>query len=70
MGLDELSRNGITQKIVYFLLDHTMMPYNVPLWRVCKSCILLFVVVQLIAFRVTFAITQTIGAFPSRFLVC
>jgi hypothetical protein len=70
MGLDELSRNGITQKIVYFLLDHTMMPYNVPLWHMCKSCILLFVAVQLIMFRVTFVITQMISVFPSRFLAC
>jgi boron transporter len=70
MGLDELSGNGITQKIVYFLTDRTMKPYNEPLRRVRKSRILLFVAVQLIAFGATFAITQTIGAFPSRFLAC
>jgi hypothetical protein len=69
MGLDELSGNGITQKVVYFLTDRTMTPYNEPLRRVRKSRILLFVAVQLIAFGATFAITQTIGAFPFRFSV-
>ena len=61
MGLDELSGNGITQKIVYFLTDRAMTPYNEPLRRVRKTRILLFVAVQLIAFGATFAITQTIG---------
>jgi hypothetical protein len=62
MGLDELSGNGITVKVLYFLTDRTMTPYNEPLRRVRKSRIFLFVAVQVIAFGVTFAITQTIGA--------
>ena len=61
MGLDEISGNGITQKVLYFLTDRTMTPYNEPLRRVRKTRILLFVAVQLIAFGATFAITQTIG---------
>ena len=61
MGLDELIRNGITAKVLYFLTDHAMTSYDEPLHSVCKSCILLFIAVQLIAFGVTFVITQTIG---------
>ena len=61
MGLDELCGNGITAKVLYFLTDRTMTPYNEPLRRVRKSRIFLFVAVQLIAFGATFAITQTIG---------
>ncbi|KAI0271795.1 HCO3 transporter family-domain-containing protein [Russula aff. rugulosa BPL654] len=62
MGLDELSGNGITVKVLYFLTDRTMTPYNEPLRRVRKSRIFLFVAVQLIAFGATFVITQTIAA--------
>jgi hypothetical protein len=61
MGLEELSGNGITVKVLYFLTESTMTPYNEPLRRVRKSRIFLFVAVQLIAFGATFAITQTIG---------
>ena len=61
MGLDELTRNGITAKVLYFLMDHAMTPYDEPLHHMRKSCILLFVTMQLIAFGTTFAITQTIG---------
>jgi hypothetical protein len=67
MGLDELSGNGITQKILYVLTDRSMTPYSEPLRRVRKSRILLFVAVQLTAFGATFAITQTIGTSPSIF---
>lgn len=67
MGLDELSGNGITQKILYLLMDRSMTPYSEPLRRVRKSRILLFVAVQLTAFSATFAITQTIGTSPSIF---
>ena len=70
MGLDELSGNGITQKIIYFLTDRTMTPYSEPLRRVRKTRILLFVAVQLMAFGATFAITQTIGTLRSHFPTC
>src|SRR6266702_311669 len=65
MGLDELSENGITQKILYFLTDRTRTPSSEPLRRVRKSRILLFVGLQLVAFGATFAITQTIGTSPA-----
>ena len=64
MGLNELSENGVTQKILYFLTDRTLTPLSEPLRRVRKSRILLFVALQLVAFGATFAITQTIGASP------
>ena len=68
MGLDELSGNGITVKVLYFLTDRTMTPaYNEPLRRVRKSRIFLFVAVQLFAFGATFAITQTVGTPPFLF---
>ena len=65
MGLNELSENGITQKILYFLTDRTLMPSSEPLRHVRKSRILLFVALQLVACGATFAITQTIGASPA-----
>ena len=61
MGLNELSENGITQKILYFFTDRTLTPSSEPLRRVRKSRILLYVALQLGAFGATFAITQTIG---------
>jgi boron transporter len=67
MGLDELSGNGITRKILYFLTDRKKTPYDEPLRHVRKTRILLFVAVQLMAFGATFAITQTIGTHHFRF---
>jgi len=67
MGLDELSGNGITKKVLYLLTDRTIAPYREPLGRVRKTRILLFVAIQLVAFGATFSITQTIGALPSTF---
>ena len=61
MGLNEISENGITQKILYFFMDHTLTSSTDPLRRVRKSRILLYVALQLAAFGATFAITQTIG---------
>ncbi|KAI0248312.1 HCO3 transporter family-domain-containing protein [Lactifluus subvellereus] len=62
MGLDELSGNGITQKVLYLLGDRNLTPCSEPLRLVRKSRIVLFVAVQLVAFGATFAITQTIAA--------
>ena len=61
MGLNELSENGITQKILYFLTVRTLTSSTNPLRHVRKSRILLYVALQLAAFGATFAITQTIG---------
>lgn len=60
MGADALQGNGITLKILYFLRDKSLTPHE-PLRKVRKSRILLFVMVQLVGFGATFAITQTIG---------
>ncbi|KAA1473803.1 hypothetical protein DENSPDRAFT_840295 [Dentipellis sp. KUC8613] len=62
MGLDALSGNGITRKLLYFLTDRAFTPADEPLRRVRRSRILLFVGVQLVAFGATMAITQTIAA--------
>ena len=66
MGLNELSENGITQKILYFLTDRMLTPSTNPLRRVRKSRILLYVALQLAAFGATFSITQTIGGLVSK----
>jgi hypothetical protein len=60
MGLDELSGNGITHKILYFLTDRMLTPSTDPLLRMCKSYILLYVALHLGA---TLAIVQAIGRF-------
>ena len=67
MGLDALSANGITTKICYLIRDRAMVTSTEPLQRVRRSRILLFVVIQLLGFGATMAITQTIGM--SNFLI-
>ncbi|KIY69845.1 hypothetical protein CYLTODRAFT_442375 [Cylindrobasidium torrendii FP15055 ss-10] len=62
MGADALRGNGITQKMLYFLRDRRLTSQDEPLRRVRKSRIALFVMVQLVGFGATFAITQTIAA--------
>ncbi|THH21570.1 hypothetical protein EW146_g43 [Bondarzewia mesenterica] len=62
MGCDALLENGITRKLRYLIDDRTFTPRDEPLRRVRKSRILMFVVVQLIGFGATMAITQTIAA--------
>jgi hypothetical protein len=47
VGINEISENGITRKILYFLMDRTMTPSTDPLRRVRKSRILLYVALQL-----------------------
>ena len=61
MGLDALAGNGITRRLFFLLSDRKRTPTDEPLRRVRKSRILLFIVVQLIGFGATFAVTQTIG---------
>jgi len=62
MGLDALMNNGISHKMFYLIRDRRLTPVGEPLTRVRKSRIILFILVQLIGFGVTFAITQTIGS--------
>ena len=63
MGLDALNANGITTKIRYLIRDRATLTSKEPLRRVRRSRTLLFVVIQLLGFGATMAITQTIGAF-------
>ncbi|KAK2459667.1 hypothetical protein APHAL10511_008312 [Amanita phalloides] len=62
MGADALQANGITLKLFYFIRDKRLTARDDPLRNVRRSRILLFVSIQLVAFGVTFAITQTIAA--------
>lgn len=61
MGLDALSANGITTRILYLIRDPTLTPCVEPLRRVRKSRIILFTVVELFGFGATMAIVQTVG---------
>ena len=61
MGLDALNTNGITTKIYYLIRDRATVSPKEPLRRIRRSRLLLFVVVQLLGFGATMAITQTIG---------
>ena len=63
MGLDALNANGITTKIYYLIRDKTTVSPKEPFRRVRRSRLLLFVVVQLVGFGATMAVTQTIGMF-------
>lgn len=70
MGADSLLENGITKKLLYIIRDKSLTSKHVPLRKVRKSRIILFIGVQLLGFGATFAITQTIGKlFLSRQLV-
>jgi hypothetical protein len=67
MGLDALQGNGITRKISYFFRDKKLVSPSEPLKKVRKSRILMFVMVQLIGFGATMAITQTKGTSEPTF---
>ncbi|KAL0066207.1 hypothetical protein AAF712_006832 [Marasmius tenuissimus] len=62
MGADALRVNGISQKFYYLFRDKKLTSKDDPLRRVRKSRLILFLVIQLIGFGATFAITQTIAA--------
>ncbi|KAF8516837.1 anion exchanging protein [Hysterangium stoloniferum] len=62
MGLDALSANGITRRILYLSRDKSLMDQEEPLRCVRKSRIVLFTVIELIAFGATMTIVQTISA--------
>ena len=61
MGADALQSNGITTKILYLIRDRTLTSPRDPLRKVRPSRLVLFVLVQLVGFGATFAITQTRG---------
>jgi hypothetical protein len=62
MGLQALEGNGMTGKLLYLLTEKGLTIPDLPLKRVRNSAIWTFVVVELLGFAATFAITQTIAA--------
>ena len=58
MGTDALLSSGVTAKILFLIRDPQAVSPDEPLQRVRKSRIALFVLVELIGFGATFAITQ------------
>ena len=66
MGLDALSGNGITKRLLYLHSDATLTDPKDPLHNVRKSRIVLFTLVELVGFGATMAIVQTIGEFLVR----
>ncbi|BCR85604.1 anion exchange family protein [Aspergillus chevalieri] len=63
MGVQALQGNGITQKLIFLAQDRDLTPASNPLKRVERRlAIWVFVILELIGFGGTFAITQTIAA--------
>lgn len=63
MGVQALEANGITAKLMFLLRDRNLTPPSTPLLQIKRrSAIWWFVVIQIVGFGATFAITQTIAA--------
>ncbi|KKA19433.1 Anion exchange family protein [Rasamsonia emersonii CBS 393.64] len=63
MGVQALQGNGITQKLVFLAQDKHLTPPSHPLKRLKRrSAVWAFVILELVGFGGTFAITQTIAA--------
>ncbi|KAL5357863.1 HCO3 transporter family-domain-containing protein [Aspergillus floccosus] len=63
MGVQALQGNGITQKLIFLAQDRNFTPASNPLKRVKRRvAVWAFVILELIGFGGTFAITQTIAA--------
>jgi boron transporter len=63
MGVQALEANGITTKLVFLGRDAALTPKGHPLRKVKRRAALWeFVVIELVGFGVTFAITQTVAA--------
>lgn len=63
MGVQALQGNGITQKLIFLAQDKDFTPASNPLKRLKRrAAIWVFVILELIGFGATFAITQTIAA--------
>jgi hypothetical protein len=63
MGVQALQGNGITQKLIFLAQDKNFTPASDPLKRIeRRAAIWAFVLLELIGFGATFAITQTIAA--------
>ncbi|KAJ5692803.1 hypothetical protein N7462_002226 [Penicillium macrosclerotiorum] len=63
MGVQALQGNGITQKLIFLAQDKNFTPASNPLKRLeRRTAIWAFVLLELVGFGATFAITQTIAA--------
>ncbi|KAF5979281.1 chloride-bicarbonate anion exchanger [Fusarium bulbicola] len=63
MGVQALEGNGITSKLIFLARDRALTPSNSPLLQIRRrSAIWYFVLIELIGFGATFAITQTVAA--------
>ncbi|KAJ5582406.1 hypothetical protein N7535_001026 [Penicillium sp. DV-2018c] len=63
MGVQALQGNGITQKLIFLAQDKGFTPASNPLKRLeRRAAIWVFVLLELVGFGATFAITQTIAA--------
>jgi hypothetical protein len=65
MGFQALEANGITAKLLFLLRDEALTPAGHPLRKtgaVRRRAVWLFVLVELVGFGATFAITQTVAA--------
>ncbi|KAF4343064.1 chloride-bicarbonate anion exchanger AE2 [Fusarium beomiforme] len=63
MGVQALEGNGITSKLIFLARDRALTPSNNPLLQIHRrSAIWYFVLVELVGFGATFAITQTVAA--------
>ena len=63
MGVQALSANGITLKLLFICRDRSLTPASEPLKRIRRRlAVWAFVGIQLLGFGATFAITQTIAA--------
>lgn len=63
MGVQALQGNGITQKLIFLARDRGLTPASNPLKRLNRRIsIWAFVILELLGFGATFAITQTIAA--------
>ena len=64
MGYQALAGNGITQKLIFLFKDSRLTSPNHPLNNKAlrRSRVWLFVIIELVGFGATFAITQTVAA--------
>ncbi|CZR39928.1 uncharacterized protein FPRO_04826 [Fusarium proliferatum ET1] len=63
MGVQALEGNGITSKLIFLARDRALTPSNSPLLQIRRrSAIWYFVLIELVGFGATFAITQTVAA--------
>jgi hypothetical protein len=63
MGVQALEGNGITAKLIFLARDRALTPSASPLLQIRRrSAIWYFVLIELIGFGATFAITQTVAA--------